>query len=229
MSLVDDCTEVEGVEMSNTLTIEGQIMYDAIKDIDTPKEALTKLAGLQPSMGWDVHPERARAAAYAIWLSEKKLDAMLAYYDKMLQFFVEIEKGTIDITKFGHLTDAPEGWIAPALYLKGEIPKTTQVLSQDVDKPCKECILKGLEKCDCPNNNLKNSPIQVDNKKVVCDACEKEIEDGDNVTECPHCGAIWCEGCDTFVGTDQWCKDSEYCVDCQVSAAEARHDAMNER
>ena len=184
----------EGDEMmNNILAIEGQIMYDAIKDIDTPKEALTKLAGLKPSMGWDVHPERVRAVTYAMWLKEKGFDDMFAYFEKMIQFLGMINSGgVVNIAGLGDIPDAPEGWIVPTPYLKGKIPKEKTI---------------------------------AETKPITCDSCEKTITD--DVTECPHCGARFCVGCELFVDEREWGKESEeYCNDCLVSAAEARRDAM---
>lgn len=108
--------------MSNTLLIEGQLMHDYIKDIDDPKEALEKLATLDCQMGWDIHPERVRAIAYASWLKEKGMDDWYDYFEKMIQFHAQIASGaTINIESLGEVPDAPEGWIPPLDYLKAKL------------------------------------------------------------------------------------------------------------
>ena len=112
--------------MSNTLTIEGQLMYDYIKEIDEPEEALKKLATLNPQMGWGIHPERVRALAYAMWLQDHKKD-WYPFYEKMIGFLTAIAEantpGTmISIDKMGEIPEVPEGWTAPVKYLSGEIP-----------------------------------------------------------------------------------------------------------
>lgn len=108
--------------MSNTLTIEAQLMYDDIKDIDDPKEALEKLATLEPQMGWGIHPERVRAVAYGIWLNEKRPD-WYPFYEKMILFFSAVSKGDTVGTLFScdEMPEAPEGWIPPMEYLKGGV------------------------------------------------------------------------------------------------------------
>lgn len=106
--------------MSNTLMIEGQMVYSSIENIETPKEALEKLATLEAPMGW-VHIERSRAMAYAMWLKEKGMDDWYAYFEKMVQFFAQIGTGaTFNAESLGDIPDAPEGWIPPADYLKGK-------------------------------------------------------------------------------------------------------------
>lgn len=102
--------------------IEGQLLYDKIGDIDDPKEALEKLATLNPQMGWNIHPERARAMAYAIWLKNKEMDEWYAYFEKAMQFFAQIATGGVfNAESLGELTEAPEGWIPPTDYLKGVV------------------------------------------------------------------------------------------------------------
>lgn len=106
--------------MADILMIEGQMMYHSIEGIDDPKEVLEKLATLEPPMGW-CHIEKLRAVAYAIWLKEKGMDDWYAYYEKMLQFLGQINRGgTVDFEGLGNM-EVPDGWIAPTEYIRGKV------------------------------------------------------------------------------------------------------------
>jgi len=107
--------------MSNTLVIEAQLMFDSLKEIDDPKEALEKLASLECQMGWGIHPERARAIAYGIWLTEKRPD-WYPYFEQMITFLAQVGTGqVVNIETLVSIEQAPEGWIAPVDYLKGKV------------------------------------------------------------------------------------------------------------
>jgi len=107
--------------MSNTLIIEAQIMYDHLKEIDEPKEALEKLATLEGQMGWNIHPERIRALAYGMWLNEKRPD-WYPYFEKLIEVFSAIASANlVNLSNMGEIPEAPEGWIAPVQYFKGKV------------------------------------------------------------------------------------------------------------
>lgn len=52
--------------------------------------------------------------------------------------------------------------------------------------------------------------------ETECDVCGGIIDD-EYATECPHCGAYYCESCECF--TDEWDGDSDSCLDCRRDSA----------
>jgi len=108
--------------MSNTLQIEAMMMYDNICHIAEPKEALEVIATLEPQMGWGIHPERVRAVAYAIWLSNHKSE-WFTYYEQMLILFSQASGDKpVNIQDIVEKAGGvPDGWIPPMEYIKGKV------------------------------------------------------------------------------------------------------------
>ena len=90
-------------------------MYDQIKDLEEPKQVLEKIAKLETEMGWsDVTV--IRYGAYGLWLKEYK-DDWFKYLIEIKDVLVALQAGVLKVPSM----NAPEGWIAPVPYFKGEL------------------------------------------------------------------------------------------------------------
>ena len=103
-------------KMRNVELIEVNIMYGGIKDLQTPKEVLEKLAVSKCAV-FGLKDSQIRYLTYGLWLSKNGYDTWLKFLGNMNKFVESLTTG--DIIR---LSEPPEGWISPLAYLNGVIP-----------------------------------------------------------------------------------------------------------
>lgn len=101
--------------MRNTEVIEANLMLDKIDGLTDPKAVLEKLAASDTEMGWGENAVNIRALCYGAWLKKNRPD--------WHEFFVASANILNSMLAGGpgpdELPKAPDGYIPPMPYLKG--------------------------------------------------------------------------------------------------------------